>query len=478
MVNSSTVSTTTPESISHCTYAVTGSNTCWQAIYVCQTCHSSDTPSCVCQACAEVCHADHDVDYIGMGPSYCDCRTTGTGVTCGLMELSKVLADKLGIDQASLANTTSSAQVEQHEKDNNDDEEEENTTTNYIHDVYQIPEIDVTMCNVLIQQASDLANESKETFWLDPNIQDDQLSILEQLARQIYQYHKFTYQISSSGGAEWWVQVKTIEQASRTADTTTTSLLFTPGNPTEAVDLHYDKDEQLAEFFDLGSFPTLSTVTYLTQGQHSNPTLIFPHRYDQAPDDFMTHMVVSHPKIGKHISFDGRLLHGAPSHPALRQQQYDEYNYERTTLRVTFLVNLWKNKPCGIQPLSAAIKDKLKSGILHNDACVNLTFSKRSLTNINLSSPDDLPLNIQGRICLPFLSATATWADSDESLYMMCYPPPPVEEYGATLLVQFQDGMEAYLDSPDDEHDDTNDDDEGNISNLDTMKGAREEDYV
>jgi hypothetical protein len=48
-------------------------------------------------------------------------------------------------------------------------------------------------------------------------------------------------------GAEWWVQVKPIAAEASNAEA--------------AVDLHYDKDEELSAAFLLGSFPDLSTVT-------------------------------------------------------------------------------------------------------------------------------------------------------------------------------------------------------------------------
>jgi len=76
-------------------------------------------------------------------------------------------------------------------------------------------------------------------------------------------------------------------------------------NKEAAINLHYDKDEELASTFALGQFPTLSTVTYLTgntiRSSSSDervddgdsgvgtsvvvvaPTLVFAHTYDM-PD--------------------------------------------------------------------------------------------------------------------------------------------------------------------------------------------------
>jgi len=430
---SGTASMPPPIPSCNCTYAVTGPLTCWQAIFVCETCHLSDAPLCVCQGCSETCHADHDVEFIGMGPSYCDCRTMGS---CTLVETSKEVAEQLGIVQGSPSNAAVAVNPSNQLHHDN----------TYIQDVYQILEIHTTFCDALIQQAKELAKISKETFWLDPNAgtEDKEMSTLERLAHKILLSHQITYNLPL-GGAEWWVQIKSTDPTSSITNYQD-FLLSRPGNPNEAVDLHYDKDELLAEHFDLGSFPILSTVTYLTQS-NSNPTIIFPHRYDQSVENSMTHMIVSHPKVGKHVVFDGRLLHGAPSHPALRQQINDDD--KKNMLRITFLVNFWESKPCGIQPLPAATRDKLNELFTYNDLPLwnNVTLSNQPLTIVEIFSKYDLPLRLQGRICVPFLSKTATWSSDENSLYITMYPPPPVEENGATLLVRFGEGMEACFDS-------------------------------
>ena len=77
----------------------------------------------------------------------------------------------------------------------------------------------------------------------------------------------------------------------------------------------------------------------------------------------------------------------------------------------------------------------------------NVTLSNQPLTIVEIFSKYDLPLRLQGRICVPFLSKTATWSSDENSLYITMYPPPPVEENGATLLVRFGEGMEACFDS-------------------------------
>jgi hypothetical protein len=51
----------------YCSYAVTGTQTSFQAIYVCRTCCTVESNLlCLCQACADSCHSDCDgLEYIG-----------------------------------------------------------------------------------------------------------------------------------------------------------------------------------------------------------------------------------------------------------------------------------------------------------------------------------------------------------------------------------------------------------------------------
>jgi hypothetical protein len=160
---------------------------------------------------------------------------------------------------------------------------------------------DEGVCQRFIQQAVALAEFPRDTFWIDANHHDAQgeLCELEQLALGVFQRHaSMRPQLENLVGAEWWVQVKDVSSEINAA-----------------VDLHYDKDENLAQAFGLGYFPTLSTVTYLTE--NSYPTLVFPHRHDEPEDEQMESLLVSHPRRGKHLAFDGRLLHGGtcmPSH--------------------------------------------------------------------------------------------------------------------------------------------------------------------
>ena len=71
------------------------------------------------------------------------------------------------------------------------------------------------------------------------------------------------------------MQVKPVDEASSSS--------------TCGIDLHYDKDEALAESFGLGSFPTLSTVTYLTgASSKAPPTILLDHTYTQGEEEVMS----------------------------------------------------------------------------------------------------------------------------------------------------------------------------------------------
>ena len=161
------------------------------------------------------------------------------------------------------------------------------------------------MYETLVRQSTTLASHSKETFWMAAGSDEqDQLSVLEHLALAIFHAHVGDGVVfdTNNSGAEWWVQVKrtgdsttvqssTMEFESSTAAKieagaevragtlagkalSTIGEMFSQSNPqsspqsnppskffaTGGVDLHYDKDEVLAESFSVGVFPQISTV--------------------------------------------------------------------------------------------------------------------------------------------------------------------------------------------------------------------------
>ncbi|KAL7558692.1 hypothetical protein ACA910_013410 [Epithemia clementina (nom. ined.)] len=413
-------------------------------------------------------------------------------------------------------------------------------------------------CQLLQQQAMELIQHSKETFWIGASTIQDfgtvatnesaqdknslRLCALERLACQIAQHHRHQYfshhevavttndGSSSSyekknnendddwtqrGGLEWWVQVKYIRNKTPTMtnndEPTTEEPENTNQQPTatplhlstnrgdapspyddndEAVDLHYDKDEVLAEAFGLGLFPTLSTVTYLTggtptpqqQGRYSPlllllppqpPTVVFPRCYhaddDEVPADsalLLRNMWISHPQPGKHIVFDGRLLHGAPANLELRLpqpmhqeqrqqkeapttsqttirdgrnnrdqgkldqlQQQQQQKYPEVSVRITFLVNVWhSHRPAGITSLPESIRQSLlalepppQEPQAHNSAQEQRAFLPstntwvpQSYPTVRLKTKSQLPEQLRQRISLPFVGGSGSAGNPKE----------------------------------------------------------------
>jgi hypothetical protein len=412
----------TIESPSLCTFAATGTNPAFQAIFVCLDCVESEDGLCICRACADVCHAGHDVDYIAMGPSYCDCQQLGS---CRLRDSSQAEAARLGLDGCMKAHVAPKGEF-------------------YLQNVFIISSLDDHACDRLVREASELIKHSRDTHWLDLTDTEKNYCKLEGLALSILQRHVKEYFDEFNGGAEWWVQVKPV------------SALGSDVVANEAVDLHYDKDEELAESFDLGSFPTLSTVTYLRSTPNASPTIVFPHTYDKGEGEVINEMLVSYPRRGKHLVFDGRLLHGAPAHHALRQStdavsKSDAEERSSSQVRVTFLVNIWANgQPSVVKRLPTDLRrlvrqaGKHKKGLRISSQKV-IEFESRKIECVDLEKEDDLPEPIRGRIELPFVSKGATWIGRRQGtdLFVVTFPPPPTAE--DTVKVRFGPGLQAYL---------------------------------
>jgi hypothetical protein len=451
-----------------CTFPITKTKQVFQEIYICHTCvqnHSVNDnveeqqpmPLCICQSCAQICHEDlgHDIEYIGSGPSFCDCATFSKSCSCLLQERSIEAANRLGISTEGLA--VNYAIEYEGNRANVDD-------FPYTYEALTIPSI-IPLCDSLIDEALELIKHSTDTHWIPFNTQDPSLSCshsdlcsMERLAHFILQRHIKQYNLEShinncknidnGGGAEWWVQVKY------------------PNSMKEAIDLHYDKDEELASVFDLGSFPTLSTVTYLSdnilnEGVCAAPTLVFSHMYEMSDtgpiglcDDngtMLPQLLVSHGRRGKHLVFDGKLLHGAPSHMSLRQNPEDFESTSRNGIkskhegiRVTFLVNVWVTPPAEVSILSKDIREKIKSISDGHARMESIVMEKRNTSLVTVDS------NEQSRIRIPFVSSGATWIegesddDEDEGVFVNLIPPPQYKN--DTIIVKyFGQDLEPYL---------------------------------
>ena len=109
------------------------------------------------------------------------------------------------------------------------------------------------------------------------------------------------------------------------------------------VGAHYDKDYG-AEDDNLAFYPNYGTVTYLT-GASGAPTMFFENTEDEGPIPVtIKRGYLSKVVPGKHVRFDGRLLHCASSSVAtLAAQRWVPELVEKTATkkRVTLLINVW-----------------------------------------------------------------------------------------------------------------------------------------
>ncbi|OQR81903.1 hypothetical protein THRCLA_11302 [Thraustotheca clavata] len=161
---------------------------------------------------------------------------------------------------------------------------------------------------------------------------------MEAIAKKIFELHtaSMTYDAANSG-AEWWTQH--IDHR-------------------DNIGFHWDRDYGMEEDQELHVHPLVGTVTYLCV--NAGPTVILDKKgtfeYGSSIEGPLTKCIISRPIAGKHITFDGELLHGAPSSLA-----FPEVDEEAEGLRVTFLVNVWVNHiPIQSERINADIAKTLK----------------------------------------------------------------------------------------------------------------------
>ena len=152
---------------------------------------------------------------------------------------------------------------------------------------------------------------ARQSFWLPADATPE--GPLEELAMQILRFHIAGASPSSfplhAIGAEWWANVSKSEAIAR--------------DGTGDIHLHFDKDEHALERYGVVVHPLLATVTYLSDGTAGAPTVVLPYlglshdlqgyaRSPEAPEPTPSAVIVP-PKVGRHLRFDGRWLHGAPA---------------------------------------------------------------------------------------------------------------------------------------------------------------------
>ena len=433
-----------------CTFAATGPRMSFQSIYNCQTCMTSSSSRnsknstledtcCICESCAKACHEDHDVHFLGYAPAYCDCAKDNND-RCGIISQSREIASKMGIPAggkrpegiSSASSNPFGYEVKEFEIGNDYEE------SKLCHEMLRQAEVAATL--------NDNASVNR-TYWIsNQSRKNENLCELEIFALEIFQRHttKLNMAVTKHSGAEWWVQVK---QPSQSYSKKQMLGNYSP------VDLHYDKDEAMAATFGLGYFPSLSTVTYLTTSTSANPTLIFPQTYHDPQDRLIDQVIISRSKNGKHIVFDGRLLHGAPK---LNLTAAPDNAISQSHSRVTFLVNIWLYG----KPLEASSLSKDEREIISKDRVVDFIDDIGRIIQLNEQSSipcctvGEFNANADDRTSLPFISTEADWIDdeSEEGVRVSMVIPPSTFT-ASTYRAKFEPLFEARYTGIDDDED-------------------------
>lgn len=168
-----------------------------------------------------------------------------------------------------------------------------------------------------------------QTYWI--GLGDKPCDILEQLAKEIFAKHTEELDFESSSvqkelcGAEYWAVVC---------------------QKGDDVAPHFDKCYCLEESHKINLHPLIGTVTYLSSvgaptvitgvSEQYIPCFRPAEGWRRAGLNGKVPFVVSYPEVGKHVTFDGQLLHFADAGLALDGQA-------EASDRVALLVNVWVN---------------------------------------------------------------------------------------------------------------------------------------
>ena len=249
-----------------CTFAATGPRLLFQAIYNCRTCMEASDFSggegkdqedealglcCICESCADYCHGDHEVEFLGYAPAYCDCSSSSK-VKCKIIDESNIIAAEYGVPkggkdvECSLVPNMCVSKKECGACTGHD-------PFGFTVKSYQYSDdfTESTLCQELLRQAQILSsfndnrikNQSNKTYWVGGENNElseckENLIMLESFALAIFERHVKTFglELTPESGAEWWVQVKHSEAVDTLFDANDN---IVPQH--KPIDLHYDK---------------------------------------------------------------------------------------------------------------------------------------------------------------------------------------------------------------------------------------------
>ena len=334
-----------------CSLALSKGHRFFQHVYKCESCGILLCEGCL--SCHENCATE--CEYLEMEEAICECGAGTGGKECLCVDKSIKWMDTFGVS-------------------------DEESTLNFIRAYnmardYDCPgplgdqsmrlhSIDYQSVETIAKDCHILTSLSKETFYIDSHTSPR--CRLEAVAQQILLYHISQLESQSQCGtigAEFWCQVKDS---------------ISENNIASGVDIHYDKDEFLSDKMEIGVFPAISTVTYLSAPAGSAATIILGNKIDDRVGEGIQGCLLSYPQVHKHVSFDGRFLHGAPaalnkpvflygdSNKEIAREEANEGQGEEVRARekrVTFLVNVWiDHRPIEAATLSESQVAALNEG--------------------------------------------------------------------------------------------------------------------
>jgi hypothetical protein len=243
---------------------------------------------------------------------------------------------------------------------------------------------------------------------------------LEALALQIFRQHTsgLDYDAKNSG-AEWWSPA--IDHR-------------------DDIGFHWDRDYGAEEERGEHIYPRFATVTYVSK--EGGPTVVMDKVGTESSDEpligSLQRFAVSRPLVGKHIAFDGSLLHAAPSDLGVESEDSgdgsdsgSEDDSEDGPLRVTFLVNVWVDH---IPSQSKRLPKKDQKTLSPVDSSVSLQFS-----NITATACKEVPLTRKD--CVRFRS----WEFNNTGVNYDVKVPLPSVEVTEQLLSQHDSLVFAYV---------------------------------
>lgn len=119
-----------------CSFNITGKNFFMQKWYHCITCYLSNPNKGCCEACKNVCHKGHQIEYRGMQYCFCDCGSGDCPIDCKCMQNSQVSSNLLINDEIlvgkEISSTTNSSSINNKADKTNTSEFEQNQASNNI----------------------------------------------------------------------------------------------------------------------------------------------------------------------------------------------------------------------------------------------------------------------------------------------------------------------------------------------------------